>query len=184
MRRSFEDFTAEVYRRRDTIKEKRKKRRVFVTYLAPIALCFVLSFSALTVIMPILLSGKNAAPDSAGDSVMDNGNINNKPNYDTEDDSDEDSGYLLEISYITVYSDEGRTVYNKADDIWDVFLYVEDYPEDFQYYKGNPSTDGGAYYKVMVCLRDGTTHYYLLDTLGSEEITAGFRALMESLSTH
>ena len=154
-----------------------------MTYLAPIALCFVLSFSALTVIMPILLSGKNAAPDSAGDSVMDNGDINNGPSFETEE-PDGGAGYLLEISYITVYSDEGRTVYNNADDIWDVFLYVEDYPEDFQYYKGNPSTDGGAYYKVMVCLRDGTTHYYLLDKLGDEEITAGFQALMESLSTH
>ncbi len=184
MRRSFEAFSAEVYRRRDNIKEKRRKRHIFVTYLAPIALCFVLSFSALTVIMPLLLSGKNAAPDSSGDSIMDNGDINNKPNYDAEGDSDGDSGYLLEISYITVYSDEGRTVYNDADDIWDVFLYVEDYPEDFKYYSGNPSAAGGAYYKVMVCLRDGTTHYYLLDKLGDVEITAGFQALMERLNNH
>ena len=182
MRRSFEDFTVEVYRRRDVIKEKRKKRRVFVTYLAPIALCFVLSFSALTVIMPILLSGENAAPGVNGDSVMDNEDINGKPNYGPEEDFDGGAGYLMEISYITVYSGEGRTVYNKADDIWDVFLYVEDYPEEFKYYSGNPSLDGGAYYKVMVCLRDGTTHYYLLDKLSDEEITAGFRALMERLS--
>lgn len=184
MRRSFDEFSAEVYRRRDSVKEKRKRRTVFLTYFAPIALCCVLSFSVLTVIMPILLGGNSLAPDMGEDTdgVMDS---NGKPNGGSSSDDDvgeQEPTYVMEISYITVYSDEGRTVYNNADDIWDVFLYVEDYPDDFKYHSGNPSADGGDYYKVMVCLRDGTTHYYLLDKLGDEEITAGFQALMESLS--
>lgn len=183
MRRSFEDFTAEVYRRRDSIKEKRKRRTVFLTYFAPIALCCFLSFSVLTVIMPILLGGNSLAPDMGEntDGVLDN----NTPNGGgTSEDvmGEQEPTYVMEISYITVYSGEGRTVYNNAEDIWDVFLYVEDYPDAFNYYSGNPSTDGGSYYKVMVCLRDGTTHYYLLDRISDEEITAGFQKLMETLN--
>ena len=185
MRRSFEEFSAEVYRRRDNIKEKRKRRTVFLTYFAPIALCFVLSFSALTVIMPILLSGNSNAPNM-NDGIMDNEGVDvNRPDGEQSGgdigEENEKPSYVIEISYITVYTEEGRTVYNDAEDIWDVFLYVEDYPEEFRHYKGNPSTDG-ADYKVMVCLRDGTTHYYLLDELGDEEVREGFQALMESLS--
>lgn len=185
MRRSFEDFAAEVYRRRDSIKEKRKSRTVFLTYFAPIALCCVLSFSVLTVIMPILLGGNSLAPDmgESSDGVMDN-DKNNGGGSSDDIAGEQEPTYVMEISYITVYSEEARTVYNNAEDIWDVFLYVEDYPDDFKYYSGNPSTDGGAYYKVMVCLRDGTTHYYLLDKLGDVEITAGFQALMERLNNH
>ena len=186
MRRSFEEFSAEVYRRRDNIKKKRKQKTVFLTYFAPIALCFVLSFSALTVIMPILLSGNSNAPNmnDGSDNIMDEGDGGNNSDGDSvsgEGKPDDKPNYVIEISYITVYTEEGRTVYNDTEDIWDVFLYVEDYPEEFKRYKGNPSTDG-ADYKVMVCLRDGTTHYYLLDELGDEEVRAGFQALMESLS--
>jgi len=187
MRRSFEDFAAEVYRRRDNIKEKRKRRTVFLTYFTPIALCFVLSFSVLTVIMPILLSGKDAAPDmnDGSDNIMnseDAGSNSGGNGSDNDSFGEQKPNYVIEISYITVYSDKGRTVYNNADDIWNVFLYVEDYPEDFEYSKSNPDTGDGAYYKVMVCLRDGTTHYYLLNELGDEEVRVGFQALMDSLS--
>ena len=176
MRRSFDEFSAEVYRRGEEIKEKRKKRRVFITYLAPIALCFILSFSVLTGVMPILLSGKNEAP--GGDSYVD---AEGEKNNVTQEEGSSNGGYTIAISYITVYTDEGRTVYNEPDDIWDVFLYVEDYPEEFKYSKNFSSGGEGAHYKVMVCMRDGATHYYTLSRLSDDEVINGFRDLMERL---
>ena len=176
MRRTFDEFSAEVYRRRDAIVEKKKKRRVFMTRLAPIALCLVLSFSVLTVMMPRMLSGNAPAPDmdNSSGSMMENDSVMNG--------ADSNGGYLMEIAYVTVDSEEESTVYSDPDDIWDVFVYVEDYPEDFKYYKNDPSIQN-VYYKVTVCLRDGTTHYYVLDRLGDQEVRDGFRILMESLNT-
>ena len=174
MRRSFDEFSAEVYRRSEEIKGKRKKRRELVTYLVPVALCFVLSFSVFTRVMPILLGSKNQAPD--GDNGIVEGNDDR---FDLL--VDNNGGYTIAISYITVYTDEGRTVYNAPDDIWDVFLYVEDYPEEFKYSKNFSSGGEGAYYKVMVCMRDGATHYYTLSRLSDDEVINGFRELMERL---
>ena len=174
MRRSFEEFSAEVYRRSEQIKEKRKTRRVLITYLAPIALCLVLSLSVFTRVVPILLGSKNQAPNG------DNGILEGEGDrFDSL--VDNNGGYTIAISYITVYTDEGRTVYNTPDDIWDVFLYVEDYPDEFKYSKNFSSGGDGAYYKVMVCLRDGSTCYYTLNRLGNEEVVNGFRDLMEGL---
>ena len=121
MRMSIEDFTAEVYKRRDEIKEKRKRRAMAIKYLVPIALCFVLSFSMITVVMPILLSGKSGVTEGKPDNGIDgnSGIIKEESNDNSEIGG---TGYLIEISYVTVYSAEGRTVYNNAEDIWDVFL--------------------------------------------------------------
>ena len=174
MRRTFEEFSAEVYRRCDKIVEKRSDRRVFLTRLAPIALCFVLAFSVFTVMMPRMMSSDDLAPD------MDNSSGNMMENDAVENGEDVNGGYFMEIAYVTVYSEDGSTVYKDSDDIWDVFVYVEDYPDDFKYYTKDPSISS-AYYKVTVCLRDGTTHYYVLDRLGDQEVREGFKTLMESL---
>ncbi|MBR2461248.1 MAG: hypothetical protein IKB34_08495 [Clostridia bacterium] len=178
MRRSFEDFSAEVFRRRDVEIEKRKKQRAIITYLAPLAICLTLFFSTV-VVMPQLLKGGSGAFDS-DDDIMDGENSDNQGDVT---DKGEDKIYPIAISYITVYTEQGRRVYSNAEDVWDVFLYVEDYPDAFIYSGEAPDTPMGAYYKVMVCLRDGTVHYYLLDNLTDDEIVSGFEHLLDSMDT-
>ncbi|MBQ9116957.1 MAG: hypothetical protein IJY04_08025 [Clostridia bacterium] len=189
MRRSFADFSAEVYRRRDDPVTRRKKTRVFLTYFAPIAICLTLFFSSVLTI-PFLLKGGSSAPGSGGNNDIMDGD--NSPDYGNDpsggnndgkpgDGDNGDVSYPIAISYVTVYTESGRTVYNDADDIWDVFMYVEDYPDSFKYSENAPKDPDGAYYKVMVCLRDGTTFYYLLDRLDEDEVANGFSELMQKI---
>lgn len=178
MRRTFEEFSAEVYRRRDFIKEKQRHRAWLVNRIAPIALCFVMCITVAVFVMPLLLKGNIIDGELNGGLGDDSNSVDNA---DGDRDTESNGGYVIAISYLSVEYGDESIVYSDADDIWEVFLYVEDYPEDFRYYGKEPFYNSSTYYKVTVRLRDGTTHYYILNRVNSKEIADGLSELMSAL---